>query len=200
VAEVGWSPRERLDWNGFLGRLATEFNRYRVLGIHYSEDVFTPPRSVGPFERHFSQDLRSCSGELSLNLEDDAPLKGPRAVFLIDIMNPCWMLPATDLTRAASITAAVGQVPFNFEIGKDIEKIHLNAPRTPAGELEVRLDGCEGTPAAVLPLAPAAGSDAVTVLPAAALPHESGAHTLCLRFTQARLEPLWTIDWVQLSP
>jgi hexosaminidase len=199
VAEIGWSPRERLDWNGFLGRLATEFNRYRVLGIHYSEDVFTPPRSVGPFERHFSQDLRSCSGELSLNLEDDAPLKGPRAVFLIDIMNPCWMLPATDLTDAASITAAVGQVPFNFEIGKDIEKIHLNAPRTPDGELEVRLDRCDGAPIAVLPLAPAVGNKAVTELPTAALPRQSGAHALCFRFTQRALDPLWTIDWVQLS-
>ena len=56
------------------------------------------------------------------------------------------------------------------QIGKDIEAIHLNAPSTPAGELEVRLDRCDGAPAAVLPLAPAAGNDAVTELPAVALP------------------------------
>jgi len=51
----------------------------------------------------------------------------------------------------------------------------------------------------VLPLAPAAGNDAVTVLPAAALPRQSGTHSLCLRFAQRTLDPLWTIDWVQLS-
>jgi hypothetical protein len=40
----------------------------------------------------------------------------------------------------------------------------------------------------------------VTVLPPASLPHLSGAHTLCLRFTQRTLDPLWAIDWLQLSP
>jgi hypothetical protein len=40
----------------------------------------------------------------------------------------------------------------------------------------------------------------VTVLPAAPLPHLEGRHQLCLRFTQRTLDPLWAIDWVQLSP
>jgi hexosaminidase len=199
LAELGWSPPARLDWNGFMNRLAAEFGRLRTLGVHYSNDVFSPPRRVGAYERHFSQDLKACSGQLSLNLEDDAPLTGPRAVFLIDIMDPCWMLPAVDLTHGATLTAAVGQVPFNFQVGKDREQIHFNAPRTPAGELEVRLDRCDGDPIAVLPLAPAAGNDAVTVLPAAPLPRQSGAHSLCFRFTQRTLDPLWAIDWVQLA-
>jgi len=198
LAEVGWSPPARIEWNGFMERLGAEFERYRLLGVHFSDDVFAPARKVGPFERHYSQDLETCT-KASLNLEDDAPLAGPRAVFLIDIMDPCWMLPAIDLTHGATLTAAVGQVPFNFEIGKDIERIHLNSPRSEAGELQVRLDRCDGEPAAVLPLAPAAGSDAVTELPAAALPAVAGAHTLCFRFTQRTLDPMWAIDWVQLS-
>ena len=147
-----------------------------------------------------SQDLSTCTDKLVLNLEDDAPLQGPRAVFLIDIENPCWMLRVADLARATRLTAAVGQVPFNFQIGRDIEAIRLRAPRTPAGELEVRADGCEGEPLAVLPLAPAAGNDAVTVLPDAALPTTEGTHTLCFTFTQRTLDPMWAIDWVQLSP
>jgi hexosaminidase len=199
LAEVAWSSASGIDWDSFEARLAAEFGRYRTLGVRYSEDVFAPARSVGTYERYFSQDLKTCSQKLVLNLEDDAPRKGPRAVFLVDIMDPCWILPAADLTQAASLTAAVGQVPFNFQIGKDIEAIHLNPPRTAAGELEVRLDRCDGEPIAVLPLAPAGGNDAVTVLPAAALPRQSGAHSLCLRFAQRALDPLWTIDWVQLS-
>jgi len=199
LAEVAWSSASSVDWAGFEARLGAEFDRYRALGVRYSEDVFAPPRSVGTYERHFSQDLKTCSAKLVLNLEDDAPLVGPRAVFLVDILDPCWILPAVDLTQAASISAAVGQVPFNFQIGQDREAIHLDPPRTAAGELEVRLDRCDGAPVAVLPLAPAAGNDAVTVLPAAALPRQSGAHSLCLRFAQRTLDPLWTIDWVQLS-
>ena len=84
-------------------------------------------------------------------------------MFLIDIENPCWILPGIDLSGARALTVAVGQVPFNFQIGKDIEAIRLNSPHTPAGELEVRADGCHGMPIAVLPLAPAADHDPVAV-------------------------------------
>ena len=91
-----------------------------------------------------SQDLKTCTEKLVLSLEDDAPLAGPRAVFLVDIMNPCWILPGVDLEHGARLTAAVGQVPFNFQIGKDVEAIKLNPPATAAGELEVRVDGCDG--------------------------------------------------------
>jgi len=200
VAEVAWSPAERLDWADFVQRLPAEFERYRALGIHYSDDVFASARSIGPYERHMSQDLKTCTDRLVLSLEDDAPIEGKRAVFLIDIMNPCWILPAADLSHGSTLTAAVGQVPFNFQIGKDIEAIQLNRPRTPAGELEVRLDGCEGEPIAVLPLAPAADNDAVTVLPAVPLPGSPGRHAVCFRFAQGTLDPLWALDWVQLAP
>jgi hexosaminidase len=200
LAEVGWSQPQRLDWSDFRRRLPAEFERYRALGLAYSDDVFAPPRRVGPYDRHFSQDLKTCTDKLVLSLEDDAPIEGERAVFLIDIMNPCWILPAADLTRVSALRAAVGQIPFNFQIGKDIEAIKLNPPRTPAGELEVRLDGCEGAPLAVLSLEPAADNDAVTVLPAVPLSHLTGQHDLCLRFTQRTLDPMWAIDWVQLLP
>jgi len=200
LAEIAWSAAERRDFADFQRRLPLEFDRYRALGMHFSTTAFAPPRSVGPWERHMSQDLKTCTGKLVLNLEDDAPLQGPRAVFLIDIENPCWMLPAMDLTRAKRLSAAVGQVPFNFQIGRDIDAIHLRPPRTPAGELEVRLDGCDGAPLAVLPLAPAAGNDAVTVLPDAALRPLAGTHALCFTFTQRTLDPLWAVEWVQLSP
>src|SRR6184192_4131435 len=130
LAEVGWSPPGRLDWSDFTLRLPAEFRRLKSLGVHYSDDVFAPPRSVGPHDRHMSQDLKTCTAKLVLSLEDDAPIEGARAVFLIDIMNPCWMLPAAELSPTSKLTVAVGQVPFNFQIGKDIEAIKLDPPRT----------------------------------------------------------------------
>jgi len=200
LAEVAWSRADERAWPSFLARLPLEFDRYRALGIQYSSSVFAPARQLALFDKHMSQDLRTCTDKLVLNLEDDAPLNGPRAVFLIDIENPCWMLPAEDLSRAGTLTAAVGQVPFNFQIGTESQAIRLYPPRTPDGELEVHADSCDSEPIAVLPLAPAAGNDAVTVLPQAALPNLTGTHALCLRFTRRSLEPMWALDWIQLAP
>jgi hexosaminidase len=201
VAEIGWAAPERRDWDSFVRRLPHEFARYRALGLTYSDDVFraaADPLQLGAFERRPSQELKTCTDKLVLSLEDDAPIGGKRAIFLIDIMNPCWIFESADLSQASAVQAAVGQVPFNFQIGKDREAIKLAAPQTPAGELEVRLDNCEGQPIAVLPLAPAAANAAVTTLPAVRIPRTRGRHDLCFRFTQRTLDPLWALDWVQL--
>jgi hexosaminidase len=200
VAELGWSPADSHDWSGFIHRLPSEFARYHALDLRYSDDALHPAAAhePGPFEPHASQDLRTCTDKLVLSLEDDAPVRGKRAVFLIDVMNPCWIFPSADLSRASTLQVAVGQVPFNFQIGKDREAIHLAPPQTPEGELEVHLDRCDGARLAVLSLAPAAGNDAVTQLPPVRLPSISGRHDLCFRFTQRTLDPLWALGWVQL--
>jgi hexosaminidase len=60
--------------------------------------------------------------------------------------------------------------------------------------------GCEGRPAAVIPLASAAGNDALTTLPAAAIPAQGGARDLCFSFTRAKLDPMWVVDRLELEP
>ena len=200
LAEIAWTAPGARSWDSFVSRLPIQFDRYRALGIDYSADVFAPPRTLGLFDRHMSQDLATCSNRLTLNLEDDAPRTGARAVFLIDVENPCWMLTAPDLAGAHFLTAAVGQVPFNFQLPHETQSIRLAPPRTPAGELEVYADACRGTPVAVMPLAPAADNEAVSVLPQVSLPELSGAQALCMRFTQHTLDPMWALDWIQLSP
>ena len=199
LAEVAWSPPAQ-DYPDFERRLTTLLPRYRQLGIAYSADAFDAQHAPAADEPQDSAHLKSCSAELGLALEDDAPIVGPRAVFVVDIMNPCWIFPAVDLTGGPSFSAAVGQVPFNFQLGADIDKIHLEAPATAGGELKVRLDSCEGETLAALPLAPALANDAVTTLPTVRLPARAGRHDLCLRFAQRGLDPLWVIDWVQVRP
>ncbi|ATQ44127.1 family 20 glycosylhydrolase [Caulobacter mirabilis] len=147
----------------------------------------------------YSGQLAMCSDKLNLALEDDAPLRGERAVFLIDILEPCWRWNAADLTGVSRIEVAVGQLPFNFQIGKDIEKITFRPPATPAGELEVRAGGCKGERIGVLPLAPAVDNPAVTVL-TGAIASRSGKQDLCFTFTQRGVEPMWAIDRVTLVP
>ena len=90
--------------------------------------------------------------------------------------------------------------PSSFQIGKDAAGIPLPKPATKDGELEIRVGGCEGEPAAVIPLATAAGNDALTTLPAATIAAQGGRKDLCFSFTRAKLDPMWVIDRLALGP
>ena len=69
---------------------------------------------------------------------------------------------------------------------------------SPDGELEIRLDDCDGPVVAKLPLAPAKGNSGVTTLTGSIAPQQ-GTHTLCATFTQNQLEPVWVLDKLTLS-
>jgi hexosaminidase len=198
IAELGWSQPERRDWDDFTRRLAAQPARYEALGIAYAKSAFASGAAVPAGARRMSQELTLCSDNIALSLEDDAPIDGPRATFLVDIQNPCWIVSAVDFDRTPGLIASVGQVPFNFQIGADIRKIAFPAPTTPEGELEAHLGTCDGPIVARMPLAPAVKSQAVTTLPRAPLRGVQGRGELCLRFAQPRLDPLWVIDSIEL--
>ncbi|MGH8130338.1 MAG: family 20 glycosylhydrolase, partial [Steroidobacteraceae bacterium] len=149
--------------------------------------------------RRTDEELRQCSGKLALRLEDDAPLEGERAVFNVDIIDPCWIWPEVDLSQGVSLRVAVGQLPFNFQIGADADAIRRGDARTPDGEFELRIDGCGGEPVAVLPLASAAGNPAVTVLSPVQVPPRAGRHDLCLRFARPAIDPIWALQWAEFG-
>jgi hexosaminidase len=149
--------------------------------------------------RRTDEELVHCSGNLVLRLEDDAPPGDERAVFNVDIVDPCWVWRDVDLTRGASLTAAVGQVPFNFQLGQDAEAIRRGDALTAAGELEIRTGDCGGEPVARIPLAEAAASDGVTVIGPVGIAPQAGRGDLCLRFARPRIDPIWTLAWVALG-
>jgi hexosaminidase len=155
--------------------------------------------AVAGSQRRNSHQLSMCSDKLVLSLTDDAPLDGERAVFLVDIMNPCWIFKGADLSQSQTLTAAIGQVPFNFQIGNDVKGIPLPKPQTPEGELEVRLDHCDGEKVATLPLAPAVSSPTVTQLPPAKIAPRTGQRDLCFVFTRKSVDPIWVIDSIELT-
>jgi hexosaminidase len=148
--------------------------------------------------RRTSAMLTTCTAKIRLSLEDDAPAQGPRAVFMTDIMNPCWIYRQAAMDKVTAIAVDVGQLPFNFQIGRDREKIAFAPPRTAEGEVEIRADGCAGEPIAILPLAPAAPNPAVTILRAPIRPL-SGRHDLCVTYTARGPEPMWAVAAVQLE-
>ncbi len=182
----------------FTVRLPARLKTAAFLGDRVLEDPVARDLDPLTLRKRFSQELQLCSNNISLSLEDDAPLSGPRAVFLVDVMNPCWIYPKVDMTGISSIEVAVGQVPFNFQIGDDVGKIVLRPPSTPDGELEVHLDNCNGERIAVLPFQPAVGNDAVTSLSGSVAPR-GGVHDLCFVFTRKTVDPIWAIDWVNFA-
>lgn len=194
LSEVAWSAPGHIAWKDFSRRLPAQLERYRAMSIKFAE----PPPGGRPATRIASHDLTLCSESIAISIEDDAPLAGPRASFLVDIMNPCWILKSVSLAKPLRLTARVGQVAFNYQIGDDIKKVVVRTPAAPAGELNVRL-GCDGEVLASLSLAAARERFDVTELPAVVLPAHREAHDLCFQFTQAKLDPLWVLDSIEFA-
>jgi hexosaminidase len=199
LAEVAWTNHDRLNWDDFRRRLQPQLARYRALGIDYATSGLDAPAPTPvDGERRYDHQMKLCSEGLVLSLVDDAPLQGERPAFMMDIMNPCWIYQAADLAGRRRIEVAVGQVPFNFQIGADRDRIRLATPRSPEGELEVRVGGCDAEPALRLPLKAAASDHEVTVL-AGDLPAMDGRHDVCLKFAEPGIDPMWGVDWVRIG-
>jgi len=145
-----------------------------------------------------NEELKLCREKLPLRLEDDAPSEGDRAIFLVDIIDPCWIYPRATLDGVKGIEVTVGQLPYNFQLWKDAAGIVTHAPATVSGELEIRLDSCTGDVLASMSLAPAQSSPALTTLKAP-LTARTGMHDMCFFFTSKSPDPLWVIDSVRLQ-
>jgi hexosaminidase len=149
-----------------------------------------------------SNALRSCRKDLMLRMEDDAPADGKagdRQLLMADVFDPCWIYDAAELDGIATLEVRVGQLPHNYALWKEASKVVTRPAKIPGGALEVRIDGCEGEPIAILPLAPARKSDGLTTL-AAPLPTQAGRHDLCFTFASGEYNPMWVVDEVALLP
>jgi hexosaminidase len=176
----------------------TEIRAVSYLGRDPVSRVWSSHLDAHQGARRTSHELAPCGNAVGLLLE---PLgtSDPDAPFAVDVVNPCWVYRDADLTHGAQFRAAVLPLPFNYELGPIAGSIRVGDARTPLGELEVRIDGCDSPIAAVLELPAAALRAGVTELPAQSLPSAAGRHDLCLRFVRPRLDPLWALDWAQIG-
>jgi hexosaminidase len=146
-----------------------------------------------------SAQLKLCTEKVPLTMIDDAPRAfEQRAMMVVDILNPCWIWEGADLTQGAVIRVRVSQIPFNFQVGADRDRIPLRAPATPGGELEVRA-GCAGERLAAIPLGEASKNPGLSTI-TGRLPPRAGKVDLCLSFTAKSVDPFWTIERVTLTP
>lgn len=208
VAELGWTAASQRSWDSFAARLPGQIKRLHSLGIPATDDVYALYRE-GPLlplpaaeNRRDDRELELCGNAIVLALEDDAPLEGERESYLVDIMNPCWIWRDAPLESVVSVSASVGQLPFNFQIGDAINGVVVEQPSTAEGELQVKLGSCDGPVIARLPLSPAVSNQGATTLPPAILSSADNLpkrNDICFSFARKEIEPIWVIDWVQLD-
>jgi hexosaminidase len=198
LAQMAWSPPEKRNWDSFIARIPTAIRRDQALGLQPALSAFEAPKALQP-DRRDNHDLALCTTKLTLNLEDDGPVNSDhRAVILTDILNPCWLWKGADLGGVKAISADVANLPFNYQLGGDDRTVTLLPPRTAEGELDVRLDGCDGPILAEMPLAPAVSNTALTTLRRPIAP-TAGRHDLCFAFTRAKPDPIWALDAVRFE-
>ena len=156
------------------------------------------PISAALARTRTASEMELCGNAIPLRIVDDGPTAGKRLVHWVDVMHPCWIWHGAPLSGAHRIVAQVGQLPFNFSIGDDVKKITFPPPATPAGELQVRRDGCDGRLIATIPLASATKTTGVADVSGAIEPPD-GAHDLCMTFTQKGIDPYWVLDRLTLQ-
>ena len=177
----------------------TEIRAATFLGSQQASRTWSARLDAHAGARRTSHELELCSDGVGLLLEPGGDGGGGHAPLAVDIMNPCWVYRDVDLEHGPQVLAAVAALPFNYELGSDAAKIRVGDNRTPEGELEVHVDGCDTAAIAVLSLTPAAKREGVTQLAAQKLPPLPGRHDVCLRFARPGLDPLWALDWVEIE-
>lgn len=144
------------------------------------------------------EQLKMCSNSLMLRLEDDGPADGARAIFNVDIFDPCWQWNGADLDGIASIQVRAGRIPYFFQLAHDESHRKFKPAKAAYGELEIHA-GCDGELLASVPLPAQPDADGFVMLDAK-LAGAAGKQDLCLFFTGGTRPTMWALDNVRLVP
>ena len=276
VAETGWTPAARKDWDGFLQRLPAQLHRYRLTGTGHARTPFEPmidslaphgdalpagearvalsnplgytlrytldgsePRAGSALYRAPLQlplpttlraaafhdgaalappvafridrrallgrggtQLRMCVDEGPvLRMEDDGPADGPRALFDVAIFEPCWRWTDAPMDGIAGLRVRAGRLPWLIQLSEAEERQRRYLPaRSAHGEMDVRIDGCDGPQVATAPLPPAPDADGFVTLSAPVSATAAGTRELCIRFSGDTRPAMWVLDRIDLLP
>lgn len=124
--------------------------------------------------------LEACpNGDLGLRvpLLPDATSPGP--VYNVDLMNSCWRVPALKLDGFDGIVIDGAWLMRNYGLAHDASKVVARTSQTPAGELEVHVDACDGPLLTRLPL-PADTRPGTRYRLASTWGGHTGTHELCI--------------------
>jgi hexosaminidase len=192
-------PDSALYEKAITTQIGSELRAATFLGSTEVSRVLRQPIDAHSGVRRSSLELEVCANAVGLLLEP-RPAEGATArPIAIDVMNPCWMDRGVDLSHAPRIGAGVAALPFNYELAGAEAQIRVGDASSAAGELEVRADRCDAPVLLKLPLASAAGQAGVVPLSAQRLPALPGKHDLCVTFARPKLDPMWGLDWLEIT-
>jgi hexosaminidase len=143
--------------------------------------------------------LAMCSQGLMLRLEDDGPFAGPRAIYNVDIFNPCWLWRDAPLDDIATVEVRAGRIPYYFQLAGDEKNRKFRPAKSAHGELELR-NGCDGDLLASVPLPAEPDPNGFVVLNARLPAQRPAAADLCIVFTGDTRPTMWVVDRVALRP
>jgi len=148
------------------------------------------------------EQLAQCPGEgqLLLRLEDDGPAEGERAIFNVDIFNPCWLWKDADVDGIAKLRVRAGRIPYYFQLAHDEPNRRFAPKRSAHGEMDILSGQCDGKPLASVTLPAAPGADGFITLEAALPRSLKGTQNLCVRFTGDTRPTMWVLDEMTLLP
>lgn len=135
-----------------------------------------------------------------LRMEDDGPAEGPRALFNVAIFEPCWQWKQAPLDDIAAIQVRAGRLPYMFQLGEEDAKRRFLPAETAHGELDIRIDDCDGPRLAMAPLPANPDADGFITLQAALTAPANGFRNLCIRFSGDTRPDMWVLDRVTLLP
>jgi len=144
------------------------------------------------------EDLAMCTNALMLRLEDDGPRDGDRAIFNVDIFNPCWEWNRAALDGIVALRVRAGRIPYFFQLAHDESHRTFKPATTAHGELVVRA-GCDGATLATQPLPAQPDADGFVDL-RVSLPAHAGTQDLCVYFTGDTRPTMWVLDRATLVP
>ncbi|MFD0724598.1 beta-N-acetylhexosaminidase [Lysobacter brunescens] len=142
--------------------------------------------------------LKMCTGALMLRLEDDTTVAGERAIFNVDIFNPCWEWTQAPLSSTRAVALRVGRIPYYFQLAHDEKNRRFKPATTAHGEAVLRA-GCDGPVLATTPLPAAPGKDGFLDL-TLPLPAQTESKDLCVYFTGDTRPTMWVLDRIRLLP
>ncbi|MBW8824070.1 MAG: family 20 glycosylhydrolase [Xanthomonadales bacterium] len=144
------------------------------------------------------EELATCARKLVLRLEDDGPRTGDRAIFNVDIFDPCWTWKRAPLADIGAVEVRAGRIPYFFQLAHDEPSRAFKPAKTAHGELEVHA-GCDGPLLAAVPMPEQPDADGFITL-RARLQNAPGTSDLCIRFTGDTRPTMWVLDRVTLVP
>lgn len=153
----------------------------------------------GTLRRAEGGELKACPArdidEMRAQPAPDATSLQP--VYLINNFDTCRLTPPLTIDGMHSVAIELARLPRNVALAHDAHLVVERAAATPHGELELRLDRCDGKPLAVLPLPDPATSPAHFALKAPL--SSKGTHALCLIVSGAPANPYYGVGGVQLE-